>query len=99
MAQVIEHAHEDDDVECFAELPDVVDGQVAELDVGKSGDLGGEASLVEIDLVAVDADDAAGAALDSSKKFAPRSVLRPVAPFGRKSTILHGAATGDCAAI
>ena len=61
MAQVVEHAHEEHDVEPLAERADVVDGQLAELDV-EPVDLGGEARLRQIVLVGVDAEHARGAA-------------------------------------
>ena len=61
MAQVIEHAHEEHEVEPLAERADVVDRQLAELDV-EPVDLGGEAGLREIVLVEIDAEHALGAA-------------------------------------
>jgi hypothetical protein len=42
MAQVVEDAHEEDEVELFAEVGDLPDGHAAELDV-EAFDLGSEA--------------------------------------------------------
>ena len=61
MAQVVEHAHEQHEVELLAERADVVDREVAEFDV-EAVDLGGEARLRQIVLVEVDAEHALGAA-------------------------------------
>src|SRR5205085_1225088 len=63
VAEVIEHAHEDDHVELLAEFADIVDIHFAELDVVVADDAGGEAALFEIRLIAVDGYDARGAAL------------------------------------
>ena len=61
VAQVVEHAHEEHEVEALAQRADVVDGQLAELDV-EPGDLGGEAGLGQVVVVEVDAEHALGAA-------------------------------------
>jgi hypothetical protein len=61
VAEVVEHAHEDDEVEALPEAGDVVDVEAAELDV-EAGGLGGEAGLGEVALVAVHPEDAGGAA-------------------------------------
>ena len=54
VAQVVEHAHEEHDVEPLAERADVVDRQLPEFDV-EPAHLGGEAGLRQIILVEVDA--------------------------------------------
>ena len=61
VAQVVEHAHEEHEVEPLAQRADVVDRELAELDLEPSH-LGGEARLGEVALVAVDAEHARGAA-------------------------------------
>src|SRR5204862_4695343 len=61
MAQVIEHAHEEDEIELFAELRDIVNGELAKLDVCAEH-FGGEAGLSEISLVEIDADDTVSSA-------------------------------------
>jgi hypothetical protein len=61
MAQVVEHAHEQHEVEALAELGDVVDRQLAELDVGALH-LGGEAGLLQVAVVEIDTQHAVGAA-------------------------------------
>ena len=54
MAQMIEHADEEHDVEPLAERADVVDRELAELDV-EPVHLGGEPGLRQIVLVEIDA--------------------------------------------
>ncbi len=61
MAQVVEHAQEQHDVEALAERGNVVDGELAELDLG-AADLGGEARLGEVAFVGVDSHHAVRAA-------------------------------------
>jgi hypothetical protein len=61
MAQVVEHAHEHHEVEALAQLADVVDRQLAKLDV-LALHLGGEAGLLQVAVVEVDAEHAIGAA-------------------------------------
>ena len=63
MAQVVQHAHEDDEVELLAadEAIDVVDVALHELHVEPEL-LAGEARLAQIDRVVVDAQHARGAA-------------------------------------
>ena len=60
VAQVVEHAHEDHEVEALAQRRDVVDRQVAELDApslaGPAQRLGRQPRLRQIALVAVDAE-------------------------------------------
>ena len=58
---MVEHAHEQHDVEPLAQRADVVDRQLPELDLG-SADLGGEPRLRQIVVVEVDAEHALGAA-------------------------------------
>ena len=58
--QVVEHAHEQHDVEALVEPTDLEHRQLAQLDVD-AADLGGEAGLREVALVAVDAEHALGA--------------------------------------
>src|SRR4051812_19688657 len=55
MAQVIEHTHEQDDIEHLPKRRKVVHRHLAELDV-ESGDLSGKARLRQVSRVAVDAD-------------------------------------------
>jgi hypothetical protein len=62
MAQMIEHAHEEHDVEALAQGTDVVDRELAELDV-LARHFGREARLREVALVEIDAEHARGAAL------------------------------------
>src|SRR4051794_28157056 len=57
MTQVIENAEKEDDVESLPERSDIVDGELAELDVELLHP-GGKARLIEIGLVAVDAENA-----------------------------------------
>jgi hypothetical protein len=61
VAQVVEHAHEQHEVEALAEGGDVVHRELPELDV-EAGDLAGEARLREVALVRVDPHDPGGAA-------------------------------------
>jgi hypothetical protein len=61
VAEVVEDAHEEDDVEALPERRDVVDAHPDELDLG-AGDLGREARLRQVAVVGVDADDARRAA-------------------------------------
>ncbi len=61
MAQMIEHAEEQHDVEPLLESSDLIDRQLAEFDV-ETVDLGGELRLVEIVLVEIDAEHPSGAA-------------------------------------
>ena len=58
--QMVEHAHEDDDVEAAAERSDVVDGEAPELDIVLAERLGGEPRLGEVAPVAVDAEHEIG---------------------------------------
>src|SRR5690606_3876051 len=60
MAQVIEHAHEDHEVEPLAELRDRVHVELTQLDL-VTEHLGRELSLREVARIGVDADDARGA--------------------------------------
>src|SRR3954452_1392099 len=61
MPQVIEHAHEDHDVEPLAETPDVVDRELAKLDL-ELVHLRGETRLPEIFVHRVEAEHALRAA-------------------------------------
>ena len=56
VAQVVEHAHEDHEVEPLAERADVIDRELGELDVVEAERLGREPRLREIAVVAVDAE-------------------------------------------
>ncbi len=60
MAEVVEHSHEQHDVEAFTERRHVVHREASEFDLD-AGHLGGEARLIQVALVPVDADDAVGA--------------------------------------
>src|SRR4051812_47139962 len=63
VAQMIEHAHEDHEVEGLADRTDVIDVELGELDyIVVAEHLGGEPGLIEIALVAVDAEHAARSA-------------------------------------
>jgi hypothetical protein len=59
--QVIEHAHEQDDVEALAQGPDVVDGALSELDVLPCHP-GGKARLFEVPGVGIEPEHARGPA-------------------------------------
>jgi hypothetical protein len=59
--EVVEHAHEEHEVEALAEEGHVIDRELQELDLHPR-DLGGEARLREVARVGVDPDDAGGAA-------------------------------------
>src|SRR3954466_9341990 len=61
MSQVIKHAHEQDYVEALAERCDLIDGQIAELDVAATN-LAGKASLRQILLIRINPEHACGAA-------------------------------------
>src|SRR5579885_3231366 len=61
MAQVIQHPHEDHDVECFTELADVINRKLSKLD-DEPADLSGKSCLSEVVIAAVDSDDPVGAA-------------------------------------
>ena len=61
VAQVIKHAHEEHDVEALAQRADVVDRELAELDV-EPADLGGKARLRQVVVVEVDAEHPLGPA-------------------------------------
>ena len=58
---MIEHAHEQHDVEPFLQLGHVIDGELAKLNL-EAADLGGEPRLVEIVLVEIDPEHPPGAA-------------------------------------
>src|SRR5512132_3809733 len=58
---MIQYAHQQHDIEPFAEPGDVIDGQLAELDLDLA-DLCGEASLPEIAVTGIEPDDARGPA-------------------------------------
>src|SRR5207253_531382 len=62
VAKVVEHPHEDDEVEALAQSADIVDVGLRELDVVMAERLGGEPRLGEVALVAVNAEHARGAA-------------------------------------
>src|SRR5437870_323449 len=55
MAEVVEHTHENHDIEFLAELRDVVDGKLTKFDV-HSDDFCGETSLSQISRIVVDAE-------------------------------------------
>jgi hypothetical protein len=61
MAQVVEDAHEHDEVEFLADCTDIVDGHLGEIDL-QPDHAGGEAGLGEVVLVEVDAEHAGGTA-------------------------------------
>src|SRR5437016_2313878 len=61
MSQVVQHAHEKHDVKPLSQGGNVVDGQLAKLDVD-AGDFRGEPRLGEVPAVGVDADHAVGVA-------------------------------------
>ena len=75
MPQVIEHAHEEHDVEALAETRDIVDRQLPELDVQRL-DLGGEARLRQIVVVGIDADAPAPRRAASSRSSRSRRCSR-----------------------
>src|SRR5215210_5723297 len=88
MTQVIEDAHEENQVELLAELRHVVNRELSKLDV-RAKHFGGEARLCKIVFVEIDTDDAIGAAA-----FHLERVVARVA-----TDIEHGAAgeiAGDC---
>src|SRR5689334_19848125 len=59
MSQVVEHSHEEDEVEFPPEFLQIVDVQLAEFDLDAVY-FGGESSLREVTRVGVDADDVRG---------------------------------------
>lgn len=61
MTQVIQDAHEDDEIEFFAESGNVPNGKTAKLDVD-AFHFGGEPGLAEVVLVGIDAEDTRGTA-------------------------------------
>ncbi len=61
MAKVVEHTHEEDEVELLADAVDVVDVHLGELDLD-ADDARREARLLEVGLIGVDAEHARGAA-------------------------------------
>src|SRR4051812_44954724 len=61
MAQMVEHAHEDDEIELLAQLPDVICRHLAEFNF-KPVDLGGKAGLRQVLLVAIETKHTLGAA-------------------------------------
>src|SRR4051812_13636486 len=63
MAEVVQHAHENDDIELLAEFADVVDIHLAELDIAVANHARGETPLLEVNLVAIDRHHARGTAL------------------------------------
>jgi hypothetical protein len=58
MAQVVEHAHEDHEIELLTQRADIVDRQVAELDIIDTECRGGKTRLRQIAVVAIDAEHA-----------------------------------------
>src|SRR5690348_17140646 len=61
MAKVIEHAHEQDDVETLADRADVIHREWTKFDI-ETGNARGKARLIEITLVAIDAQHPRGTA-------------------------------------
>src|SRR3954451_9930581 len=95
VAQMVEHAHEDDEVKAFVEHPNVINRQIPEFDV-KAIHFCGEASLSEIFVASVQPEHPLGAATlhfnsieagvapDVEDRFsfqACRDHIRKVAPF------------------
>src|SRR5690349_7327169 len=62
MPEVIEHTHEDHDIELLAELCDVVDGELFQLDV-QIENLRRQFRLREVPRIGINADDAIRSAL------------------------------------
>lgn len=56
VTQVVQHAHQQDDIEPLSEFGDVIDGQLSKLDVHRA-DLGREAGLREIAVTGVESDN------------------------------------------
>src|SRR5207237_5300300 len=60
MSQMVEHPHEQDDIEALLEHADVINGETAEIDV-EILESGGETRLAKILVFGIDRDDAIGA--------------------------------------
>ena len=56
MTEVVEDAHEEDDVERLIQRPDVPDGELAKFDI-QAFNLGGEAGLGEVMVVGINAEN------------------------------------------